>query len=87
MIAVMAITDCLDLEIGLLAGILVTPFIYVSDSSTRVIVERKIASEEATSVTYNVTGQIFYATAGGFSDIFSLEEIQYDPDEVVIVLG
>jgi len=86
MITVMAFTVCLDLAIGLLAGILVAAFVYVWDSSTRVIVEREIASEEATSVTYNVTGPIFYATAGGFSDIFPLEEIQYDPDEVVILL-
>ena len=76
----------LDLAIGLLAGILVAGSVYVWDSPTRVIVEREIASEEATSVTYNVTGPIFYATAGGFSDIFPVEEIQYDPDEVVILL-
>mmetsp|Transcript_6134 Transcript_6134/g.7139 ORF Transcript_6134/g.7139 Transcript_6134/m.7139 type:complete len:679 (-) Transcript_6134:251-2287(-) len=86
MLTVMAFTVCLDLAIGVLAGILVAAFVYVWDSSTRVIVEREIASEEATSVTYNVTGPIFYATAGGFSDIFPLEEIQYDPDEVVILL-
>lgn len=86
MLTVMAFTVCLDIAIGLLAGILVAAFVYVWDSSTRVIVEREIASEEATSVTYNVTGPIFYATAGGFSDIFPLEEIQYDPDEVVILL-
>ena len=36
-------------------------------------------ASEATSVTYNVTGPMFYATAGGFS-------VQYDPDEVVILL-
>lgn len=86
MLTVMAFTVCLDLAIGLLSGILVAAFVYVWDSSTRVIVEREIASEQATSVTYNVKGPIFYATAGGFSDIFPLEEIQYDPDEVVILL-
>lgn len=86
MIAVMVITLCLDLSIGLLAGVLIAAFVYVWDSSTRVIVEREISADESTSVTYNVTGPLFFATAGGFCDIFPLEEIQFDPDEVVILL-
>jgi len=86
MLTVMAFTVCLDLAIGLLSGVMMAAFVYAWDSSTRVIVEREIGSEEATSVTYNVTGPLFYATAGGFSDIFPLEEIQYDPEEVVILL-
>ena len=31
-------------------------------------------------------GPLFFATASGFSDIFPMEEIQFDPDEVVILL-
>ena len=85
MIAFMAFRICLDLAIGLLAGILVAGSVYVWDSPTRVIIEREIDSEEATSVTYIATGPIFYATTGGVSN-FALEEIQYDPDEVVILL-
>lgn len=86
MLAVMAFTCCLDLSIGLLAGVVIAAFVYVWDSSTRVIVEREVNAEESTSVTYNVTGPLFFATAGGFCDIFPLEEIQFDPDEVVILL-
>jgi SulP family sulfate permease len=86
MIAVMAFTLCVDLSIGVLAGVFVAAFVYVWDSSTRVIVEREVNAEESTSVTYNVTGPLFYATAGGFCDIFPMEEIQFDPDEVVILL-
>lgn len=86
MLTVMGFTVCLDLAIGLLSGVLVAAFVYVWDSSTRVIVEREISSEEATTVTYNITGPLFYATAGGFSDIFPLEEIQYDPEEIVLLL-
>jgi SulP family sulfate permease len=86
MLAVMALTLCLDLSIGLLSGVLIAAFVYVWDSSTRVIVEREVNAEESTSVTYNVTGPLFFATAGGFCDIFPLEEIQFDPDEVVILL-
>jgi len=86
MVSVMAFTVCLDLSIGLLSGVLVACFVYVWDSSTRVIVEREVNSEEATSVTYSVTGPLFFATASGFSDIFPMEEIQFDPDEVVILL-
>ena len=86
MLAVMAFTVCLDLSIGLLSGVLIAAFVYVWDSSTRVIVEREVNAEESSSVTYNVTGPLFFATAEGFSDIFPLEEIQFDPDEVVILL-
>jgi SulP family sulfate permease len=86
MLSVMAFTICLDLSIGLLSGVLIAGFVYVWDSSTRVIVEREISSDEATSVTYNITGPLFYATAGGFSDIFPVEEVQFDPDEVVLLL-
>lgn len=86
MLAVMAFTLCLDLSIGLLSGVIIAAFVYVWDSSTRVIVEREVNAEESTSVTYNVTGPLFFATAGGFCDIFPLEEIQFDPDEVVILL-
>eukprot|EP00979_Chaetoceros_neogracilis_P017049 scaffold10175_cov268-Chaetoceros_neogracile.AAC.5 len=86
MLAVMAITVCLDLSIGLLSGVLIAAFVFVWDSSTRVIVEREVNAEESASVTYNVTGPLFFATAGGFCDIFPLEEIQFDPDEVVILL-
>lgn len=86
MLSVMAFTLCLDLSIGLLSGVLIAAFVYVWDSSTRVIVEREVSAEESTSVTYNVTGPLFFATAGGFCDIFPLEEIQFDPDEVVILL-
>lgn len=86
MVTVMAITMCIDLSIGLLAGVFVACFVYVWDSSTRVIVEREVSGEESSSVTYNVSGPLFFATAGGFSDIFPLEEIQFDPDEIVILL-
>ena len=86
MLCVMAFSVCLDLSIGLLGGVLLASFVYVWDSSTRVIVEREINAEEATSVTYSVTGPLFFATASGFSDIFPMEEIQFDPDEVVILL-
>jgi SulP family sulfate permease len=86
MLSVMAFTLCLDLSIGLLSGVLIATFVYVWDSSTRVIVEREVHSEETSNVTYNVTGPLFFATAEGFSDIFPLEEIQFDPDEVVINL-
>lgn len=86
MVAVMAFTICIDLSIGLLAGVFIAAFVYVWDSSTRVIVEREVSAEESTSVTYNVTGPLFFATSGGFSDIFPLEEIQFDPDEIVILL-
>ena len=86
MLAVMAITLCLDLSIGLLSGVLIAVFLFVHDNSRRVIVEREVNTEESTSVIYNVTGPIFFATAGGFCDIFPLEEIQFDPDEVVILL-
>jgi len=86
MVAVMAFTLCVDLSIGLLAGVFIAAFVYVWDSSTRVIVEREVSAEESASVTYNVTGPLFFATSGGFSDIFPLEEIQFDPDEIVILL-
>lgn len=86
MVAVMAFTICIDLSIGLLAGVFVAAFVYVWDSSTRVIVEREVSAEESMSVTYNVTGPLFFATAAGFSDIFPLEEIQFDPDEIVLLL-
>lgn len=86
MLAVMAFTICVDLSIGMLAGVLIAAFVYVWDSSTRVIVEREVSAEESASVTYNVSGPLFFATAGGFSDIFPLEEIQFDPDEIVILL-
>lgn len=86
MLAVMAFTLCLDLSIGLLSGVVIAAFVYVWDSSTRVIVEREVSAEESTSVTYNVTGPLFFATSAGFCDIFPLEEIQFDPDEVVILL-
>lgn len=86
MVAVMAFTICIDLSIGLLAGVFISAFVYVWDSSTRVIVEREVSAEESASVTYNVTGPLFFATAGGFSDIFPLEEIQFDPDEIVLLL-
>jgi SulP family sulfate permease len=86
MLTVMALTLCLDLSIGLLSGVLIAAFVYVWDSSTRVIVEREVRSEESTSVSYNVTGPLFFATAEGFCDIFPLEEIQFDPDEVVLNL-
>jgi len=86
MVAVMAFTICIDLSIGLLAGVFVAAFVYVWDSSTRVIVEREVSAEESASVTYNVTGPLFFATAAGFSDIFPIEEIQFDPDEIVILL-
>lgn len=84
MLSVMAFTLCLDLSIGLLSGVLIATFVYVWDSSTRVIVEREVSSEESTNVVYNVSGPLFFATAEGFCDIFPLEEIQFDPDEVVI---
>jgi MFS superfamily sulfate permease-like transporter len=69
-----------------LSVVLIAAFVFVCDSSTRVIVEREVNAEESASVTYNVTGPLFFATAGGFCDIFPLEEIQFDPDEVVILL-
>lgn len=86
MVSVMALTICVDLSIGVLSGVFIAAFVYVWDSSTRVIVEREVSAEESASVTYNVAGPLFFATAGGFSDIFPLEEIQFDPDEIVILL-
>jgi len=86
MICVMVFTVCIDLAIGVSIGIFVAAFVYVWDSSTRVIVEREVSTEDSTNVTYNVTGPLFFATASGFSDIFPLEEIQFDPDEVIILL-
>lgn len=86
MLAVMLITLSIDLSIGLLSGVFIATFSFVWDSSTRVLVEREVGSEASGNVTYSVTGPLFFATAGGFSDIFPLEEIQFDPKEVVILL-
>jgi MFS superfamily sulfate permease-like transporter len=86
MLAVMGITLCLDLSIGLLSGVFIATFAFVWDSSTRVVVERELSSEETTNVTYSVSGPLFFATAGGFCDIFPIEEIQFDPEEVIIFL-
>ena len=86
MLAVMGITLCLDLSIGLLSGVLIATFAFVWDSSTRVLVERELSGEETTNVTYSVSGPLFFATAGGFCDIFPIEEIQFDPEEVIIIL-
>jgi len=86
MLAVMALTLCLDLSIGLLSGVLIAAFVYVNDTSRRVIVERVRLNEDCKRVVYDITGPLFFATAGGFCDIFPLEDIEADPDEVVILL-
>jgi SulP family sulfate permease len=86
MVSVMAFAICLDLTIGVCTGLIMAALVFVWDSSTRVIVEREVNATEATSVTYNVQGPLFFATSTGFSDIFPIDEIQYDPEEVVILL-
>lgn len=86
MLAVMLITLCIDLSIGLLSGVFIATFNFVWDSSTRVVVERELGSNPSSNVTYSVTGPLFFATAGGFCDIFPLEEIQFDPREVILLL-
>jgi len=87
MLAVMALTLCLDLSIGILSGVLISVFVFIWDSSTRIIVRGEGSAEEAgKSITYTVTGSLFYATADSFCDFFPIEEIQYDPGEVLIDL-
>ena len=69
-----------------MAKVFVAAFVYLWDSSTRVIVEHEVSAEESMNVTYNVTGPLFFAAAACFSNIFPLEEIKVDPDEIELLL-
>ena len=85
-VAIVAFTICIYLSMRLLAEVFVAVFVYLWDSSTRVIVEHEVSAEESMNVTYNVTGPLFFATAAGFSNIYLFEGIQDDPDEIVLLL-
>jgi sulfate permease, SulP family len=84
MLAVMGITLCLDLSIGLLSGVFIATFAFVWDSSNRLVVRREFNSKGSNNVIYSVSGPLFFATAGGFCSKFSTEKLEKDPDEVVI---
>jgi len=86
MLTVMALTVCWDSTVAILIGVLIAVVVYAWDSSNRVVVEREVTEDDITSVTYNVSGPLFFATAQSFIDIFPMDDIQYDPDEVVILL-
>jgi len=85
MLVVMAISLVFDFAIAVLVGVVMAVFIFVWDSSNRIVIEKEVIEEEGT-VTYNISGPIFFATAQGFIDIFETEDFEGDPEEVVIML-
>jgi len=96
-VTMMGTTACVDLASGLVAGTLISVLLYSWDSSNRVVVERETSLEDISGdingeeeqkeiVTYNVSGPLFFATASAFVDIFSIEEIQFDPEKVILHL-
>jgi len=74
-----------DLSIAVCAGVLISVFAFVWDSSARVVVVRE-PSDDGESVTYHVSGPLFFATAQSFLEIFPIEEIEMDPEDVIIML-
>jgi len=85
-ISVMGLTACIDLGISILSAILLSVIVYAWDSSNRVIVERETCDEDISSVIYNVSGPLFFGTANNFVDIFPVDEIKFDPDQVILAL-
>ena len=96
-VTMMGTTACVDLASGLVAGTIISVLLYSWDSSNRVVVERETSLEDISGdingeeeqkeiVTYNVSGPLFFATASAFVDIFSIEEIQFDPEKVILHL-
>lgn len=86
MMTVIGFTICWDSTVAVLSGVVIAVIVYAWDSSNRVVVEREVTADDISSVTYNVSGPLFFATAQSFVDIFSINDIQHDPDEVVILL-
>mmetsp|Transcript_16513 Transcript_16513/g.23477 ORF Transcript_16513/g.23477 Transcript_16513/m.23477 type:complete len:702 (-) Transcript_16513:103-2208(-) len=83
---VTGLTASLNLAVAILSGIVISLIVYAWDSSNRVVVERETSSEDPDSVTYNVSGPLFFATAQSFVEIFTEEDICSDPSEVIILL-
>mmetsp|Transcript_34634 Transcript_34634/g.69967 ORF Transcript_34634/g.69967 Transcript_34634/m.69967 type:complete len:694 (+) Transcript_34634:544-2625(+) len=74
-----------DLTVAIVGGVLIAVFVYVWDSSNRVVVDREL-SEDGMNVTYNISGPLFFATAQSFLDTFPAEEIEHDPEDVILLL-
>jgi len=66
MIAVIGFTICWDSTVAVLAGVLIAVIMYAWDSSNRVVVEREVTADDVSSVTYNVSGPLFFCNSPKF---------------------
>jgi len=85
MLFVTTMTLVFDLTVAIVGGVFVAVFVYAWDSSNRVVVDREL-SEDGMNVTYNISGPLFFATAQSFLDTFPAEEIEHDPEDVILLL-
>lgn len=85
MLLVTIMTLVFDLTVAFVGGVFIAVFVYVWDSSNRVVVDREL-SEDGMNVTYNISGPLFFATSQSFLDTFPAEEIEHDPEDVILLL-
>jgi len=85
MLLVTVMTLVFDLTVAIVGGVFIAVFVYAWDSSNRVVVDREL-SDDGMNVTYNISGPLFFATAQSFLDTFPAEEIEYDPEDVILLL-
>lgn len=82
---VMLLTIFLDVGIAALTGILMSCIAYTWNSGDRLLIHREVDAEEET-VTYFLSGHIFFGTKDDYFNIFSDEILRSDPRDVILNL-
>ena len=80
---VMGVTLWMDLAVAVLAGVVFSALMFSWNSGSNIVVERDVQSkgESEESVTYHVSGSLFFASIQPFMDRFIVKD---DPKEVYV---
>lgn len=82
---VLLLTLFIDVGIAVLIGITMSVFVYAWDSGDRIMILREIDPDEET-VTYYISGHIFFATKQICLETFTPEIMNEDPADVILNL-
>lgn len=84
-LVVMLVTIFVDAGIAVVIGVTLSVYVYAWDSGDRIMILREIDPDEDT-VTYYISGHIFFATRQLCLQTFTEDIIKEDPNDVIINL-
>ena len=84
-LTVFFITLFIDVGIAVVIGMTMSVFIYAWDSGDRIMILREIDPDEET-VTYYISGHLFFATQQICLETFTQDIIDEDPNDVILNL-